>query len=202
MSFYYILTGVGCCIGLSSFIVYQKDFMELYEKQKGKLEIYKEIYRNSNWTNFAEFIVFKLRILAAQHLETGLITKRDGSGPPVVDLTYFEGSTKYKIRFIKIRGPCPFSQVTTTTTVYEIPSEDSRETSSISNILGNILNRVPAIANTSVEDVTQEIRLFAGPSHNFYGIPTTPKLLGYKNLTFHFRRGEIRNFSEDEVIRI
>lgn len=142
------------------------------QNARGNLPMYREICRNLTWRNLIDFSLFKLRLLAARHLETGLISKRPGKGPAVYDLTYFEGSTKYTLRFTKLRGPCPFSHVTT--------NEDGE---------------------TFVEkDVTENIRLFAGPSHNFYGIPTTPKLLEYPNLTFHFRKGSSVRFESDDVI--
>lgn len=33
-------------------------------------------------------------------------------------------------------------------------------------------------------DVTEKIKQYAGPSHNFHGIPTTPGMLGYSSLKF------------------
>jgi len=147
---------------------------------RGNLPMYREIYRNLTWRNLIDFSLFKLRLLAARHLETGLISKRPGTGPAVYDLTYFEGSTKYTLRFTKLRGPCPFSHVTTTTYL------------AIDDWSGDVVEK----------DVTENIRRFAGPSHNFYGIPTTPKLLEYPNLTFHFRKGSSVRFESDDVISV
>ncbi len=141
------------------------------QNAKGNLPMYREIYRNLTWRNLVDFSLFKLRLWAARHLETGLISKRPGTGPSVYDLTYFEGSTKYTLRFVKLRGPCPFSHVTT--------DKDGEE-----------------------KDVTENIRGYAGPSHNFYGIPTTPKLLEHPNLTFHFRKGSPVRFESDDVISV
>lgn len=33
-------------------------------------------------------------------------------------------------------------------------------------------------------DVTAAVKQFAGPSHNFHGIPTTPEMIGYRSLAF------------------
>jgi hypothetical protein len=48
--------------------------------------------------------------------------------------------------------------------------------------------------------VTDEIRKFGGPSFNFHGIPTTPRMLGYDNLTFYYRFGNSSTFGSDELI--
>lgn len=114
-----------------------------------------------------EFLIFKARIVAAHHLETGLLS----GTTKIHDLVYYDGPTRYTIRFPKKRGPCSFSQVTTT--------YDSVET-----------------------DVTEEIRRFAGPSHNFHGIPTTPYMLDYPNLTFVYRNGCIIKYDAIETISI
>lgn len=48
--------------------------------------------------------------------------------------------------------------------------------------------------------VTDEIRKFGGPSFNFHGIPTTPRMLGYDNLTFYYRFGNSSTFESDDLI--
>ena len=50
------------------------------------------------------------------------------------------------------------------------------------------------------ESVTQEVSEFAGPCRNFYGIPTTPSILGFKSLKIFYRNTEIKTFSEHELI--
>lgn len=58
-------------------------------------------------------------------------------------------------------------------------------------------------SSTSGEkDVTGDILTFAGPSHNFHGIPTTPKLLGLDSLTLVFSEDRSITFEKDEVIRL
>lgn len=49
-------------------------------------------------------------------------------------------------------------------------------------------------------DVTEKIREFSGPSHNFHGVHTTPKMLDYSNLTFTYRTGHVIAYGEDDVI--
>lgn len=53
-----------------------------------------------------------------------------------------------------------------------------------------------------VKDVTEEIVTYTGPSRNFYGTPITPKHLGKKELSFHYRSGEVRSFNHDQTINL
>lgn len=50
--------------------------------------------------------------------------------------------------------------------------------------------------------VTEEILKYLGPGKNFYGIPTTPKLLGYDNLKFTLTNGKVQIFDKDDIINI
>ena len=50
------------------------------------------------------------------------------------------------------------------------------------------------------EPVTKEVAQFSGPCRNFYGIPTTPQLLGFDSLKVFYRSGESKIFSKNEVI--
>ena len=50
------------------------------------------------------------------------------------------------------------------------------------------------------EPVTNEVAQFAGPCRNFYGIPTTPHILGFESLKVFYRSGESKIFSKNEVI--
>lgn len=52
------------------------------------------------------------------------------------------------------------------------------------------------------EDVTSSIREVMGPGHNFHGIPTTPKMLGYDTLTVHRYGGASDRFEADDVIAL
>jgi hypothetical protein len=88
------------------------------------------------------------------------------------DLIYFDGIHKYIVRFPKHRGPSKYQRIFTTT-------EGE----------GGIR-----------QDVTHVIKEYAGPSHNFHGIVTTPHTLGYKNLTFVLNSEEERHFGENDVI--
>jgi len=44
------------------------------------------------------------------------------------------------------------------------------------------------------KDVTENIIEFMGVNHDFHGIKTTPKLLGYKKLSFLFKLHELVEF--------
>ena len=50
-------------------------------------------------------------------------------------------------------------------------------------------------------DVTENVKKFAGPSHNFHGIATTPMMLGYDNgLRFIYRTQEEIFYKPYEII--
>lgn len=126
----------------------------------------REIYRTTSWRTITDFCIFKARIKITSHFETGLLQQ----GPSTCNLVYYDGATRYSVRFPKKRGPCTFSQVTTSN------------------------------ASGEEKDVTEQIREFGGPSHNFHGIPTTPGRLDFENLTFTYRNGTVRTFQKDDVI--
>ncbi len=56
------------------------------------------------------------------------------------------------------------------------------------------------IENEAGEPVTDEVAQFAGPCRNFYGIPTTPHMIGFNFLKIIFRDEEVKTFSRDQVI--
>nr|QBK86884.1 MAG: uncharacterized protein LCMAC103_02220 [Marseillevirus LCMAC103] len=63
--------------------------------------------------------------------------------------------------------------------------------------------RIVAGTNPGGPDVTAAVETFLGPSRNFYGIPTTPAMLGYEALTFVARIGRAdATFAGAEVIRL
>lgn len=59
-----------------------------------------------------------------------------------------------------------------------------------------------SVTNEDEKNVTADIKEVIGPTKNFHGIPTTPKLLGYKVLIFHLRNGGSQRFEENEVIHL
>jgi hypothetical protein len=61
--------------------------------------------------------------------------------------------------------------------------------------------RVTSNIGDDVKDVTDEIKSYSGPGHNFHGISTTPVMLGYPKLTFYTLKGE-RVFYEDDTIAL
>lgn len=89
----------------------------------------------------------------------------------VYDLTYRLDDITYHIRFKRVRGPSKFQLVT---------SVDSKTGTS--------------------EDVTDIIQNMAGPSHNFYGIPTTPNMLNYDTLIVTYVDDSIRTFTGEDLI--
>lgn len=155
-------------IGTAFFVISNASTIIKFVKSvKDNALVYKEIYRAASWRTIADFCTFKTRLVLSRHFETGFLS----GTPQNHSLVYYDGSTKYIIRFPKKRGPCTFSQVTCS-------SDDL------------------------VADVTEDIRRFAGPSHNFHGIPTTPKMLGFDNLTFVYRNGQTVKYEEGDVISL
>lgn len=51
-------------------------------------------------------------------------------------------------------------------------------------------------------DVTDYVVKALGPGKNFYGIPTTPKLLGFSDLTFIDILGEETHYGSDDIITV
>lgn len=62
--------------------------------------------------------------------------------------------------------------------------------------------KVSMVLDENEEDVTSKIREYMGPCHNFHGIITTPKVLGYKKLSFSLRDGRKLDFEGDDLITI
>lgn len=63
------------------------------------------------------------------------------------------------------------------------------------------IRTIVSVLTPDGEDVTLKILQALGPGHNFYGIPTTPKLLGYpKGLKIEYRRGTIVHVLSDDFI--
>ena len=56
------------------------------------------------------------------------------------------------------------------------------------------------IENDSGEVVTKYVNQFAGPCRNFYGIPTTPRILGFEALKVFSRTGKSETFLENDPI--
>ncbi len=52
------------------------------------------------------------------------------------------------------------------------------------------------------EDVTAQIDMLSDRGYNFHGIPTTPKMLGFTELTFSMMTGNDRHFGESDIINI
>lgn len=53
------------------------------------------------------------------------------------------------------------------------------------------------------EDVTDSVREMMGPGHNFHGIPTTPRMLGYETLTIRrFGDTNPKKHASDDVIAL
>lgn len=51
-------------------------------------------------------------------------------------------------------------------------------------------------------DATDDIKAIMGPGKNFYGIQSTPGMLGYDTLIFHDYCGGMKYFSTDSIIEV
>ena len=60
--------------------------------------------------------------------------------------------------------------------------------------------RYTRIENSAGEVVTKYVNQFAGPCRNFYGIPTTPRMLGFESLKIFWRTSTSVIFLENELI--
>ncbi len=60
--------------------------------------------------------------------------------------------------------------------------------------------RYTRIENGAGEAVTKYVNQFAGPCRNFYGIPTTPRMLGFESLKIFWRTSTSVIFLENELI--
>lgn len=63
-------------------------------------------------------------------------------------------------------------------------------------------SRITKITTVYDVDVTSIVKTFMGPCHNFHGIPTTPKMLGYASLTIELYGGTKKAFGADDIITI
>ncbi len=68
-------------------------------------------------------------------------------------------------------------------------------------------HRIQPRAFTRIEDqdkndVSALVEEFAGPGRSFYGIRTTPTILGFKELTVFFRSSETVVFGADDPLRL
>ena len=61
---------------------------------------------------------------------------------------------------------------------------------------------IDTVTDADGNDVKDDVFAFMGPSHNFHGVQVTPKLLGYKSLTFTDLTGESKVFAENEAITV
>ncbi len=51
-------------------------------------------------------------------------------------------------------------------------------------------------------DITEQFLQYLGPGYNFYGIPTSPGLLGYHMLDVRYMNGDVIAYDEDDTISV
>jgi hypothetical protein len=128
------------------------------------------------WFYPYQYIRTKLNTLSYQtrHLATYLLSREDAEiHHAYFVIHYAHNCHNYKIIAPRKRGPCRFQQ-----------------------LLG-----ARAGGDGTFEDVTAEVKVVMGPSHNFHGIPTTPKMLGLTKLTvINGGADSSRVFEENENI--
>lgn len=93
-----------------------------------------------------------------------------------IEIDYHDGEERYTIRFKRRRGP-----------------------SKIHLIMGY---RVICGGAQSVTDITEEVKRYMGPCHNFHNVPTSPKDLNYSKIVIEFIDGSTSTFEENDLISI
>lgn len=68
--------------------------------------------------------------------------------------------------------------------------------------IGSSSEYTPNVETFECIDVTRDIKKKIGPHFDFHNIPTTPGLLGYKNLVFYKRNGDKIKYSETSIINL
>lgn len=81
---------------------------KLYETMKTKYSIFKITYSLLSWNSTVEFIKLKARTWVQTVLESGFLSHPRGS---FCDLVYYDGTSRYVVRFPKTRGPGKVSMV-------------------------------------------------------------------------------------------
>jgi hypothetical protein len=123
--------------------------------------------KNALYTRYSlyrDLILYFIRLKVMDKLGCGKLSTSN----KYYEVSYFNGPTKYTIRFQKKIGVCPYISVT---------CKDL--------------------------DVTEKIKEYAGPTHNFHGITVTPASLGYNDpLTFYYRDGTTKTFLLNEKITL
>ena len=133
---------------------------------------YKELINGT----VSEYIHQHVRNYMIQKYQIGLVKpvniKVDGKVQQYYDLLYYFGTTKYTLRFPRRRGVC-----------------------SIYSALGC------EIGSTEEVDICDTLKLYMGPSHNFYGIKTTCKMLGYESIKIEYASGCVIKYQGDDLIQ-
>lgn len=94
------------------------------------------------------------------------------------------------------RRICPFKKVET-----HVPRPDELSALSVHEEIGSD-EYIPNVETFECIDVTRDIKKKIGPHFDFHNIPTSPGLLGYKNLVFYKRNGDKIKYSETSIINL
>ena len=139
-----------------------------------------------------EYIRLKMRSWLIDRL--GVVTIKHFKQPPmVVDITDgTDSSTAISTTTGSSTGGAMMCEVSytppNTSRSYRIIFKKNR----MNNIVGAYYNNA---------DITDTILEYLGPGYNFYGIPTTPRMLGYVDgITIENRRGERKRYGCDDTI--
>jgi hypothetical protein len=62
--------------------------------------------------------------------------------------------------------------------------------------------RMSQAISESGDDITEILRQYIGPSHNFHGIPTTPALLGFRQIKIIFKDETGEVFEQDQILKL
>jgi hypothetical protein len=94
----YILYLVCACILIYYFLKFKKFLQTL-----------QELSNDSLITIVKDFMIYRIRLWFIETFSSGLVIRKPDS--PHIDIIYYDGHDMYTVRFIKRRGPRPFTRV-------------------------------------------------------------------------------------------
>ncbi|HMP28234.1 MAG TPA: hypothetical protein PKD85_01455 [Saprospiraceae bacterium] len=128
-------------------------------------------FKMFSYQELKELMYLKFQLWVLNKMDIGIL-KKNGD---VYEVSYLDGIHTYKIIIRKKRGPSKYIRI------YE-DTEDSEN------------------SEVTSKDITNDIRPYAGPSHDFHGLQITPHMMGKRNVSFHMKKGEVVSFEKDDTI--
>lgn len=171
-------------------ITHNNVFQKLYSYHiTRRIGIATEILKNFrdgtvSFSTLRDFCLMHARMCASKIFESGHLHNPRKNTSEVV---FYSGSSRYRMVFPHARG------VRQILRVYSRNKYTYEEGDGLIEGRSEIWNE---------EDVTQYIFECMGPGRNFYGIPTSPKLLGFEGLRCVYRTGEEKIYACNDIIQL